>query len=229
MAKLQNSFPKNNKTSHLIPEIENIIDHPTFKIRLIHYSDSIAELNFDLITDKRAIERITSAKSTKRKLEIYYTQVLWNSFDLNSFINYHSTGKPTLGSGFISISHSKNLVAICYSKDFDIGIDLEYFSEKLSRIKDRFINPSELSIINSSSIKDLALLWSCKEAAYKYLNLEAVFFKDCLILKEKSDNQGLIQIRHPKYTGELFLSFIVLDLHETVLTIVSSNKQVISL
>lgn len=229
MAKLQNSFPKNNKTSHLIPEIENIIEYPSFKIRLIHYSDTLKDINLDSIVDNRAIERINNAKSTKRKLEIYYTQLLWQSFKLNSLINYHTSGKPTIGDGFISISHSQNLVAICYSKEFDIGIDLEYFSEKLARIKERFINPLELQIINSSSINDLALLWSCKEAAYKYLDLEAVFFKDCLILKEKSDNQGFIQVYHPKYSGVLYLKYIVLDLHQTVLTIVSSNKQVISL
>ncbi|MCD7971207.1 MAG: 4'-phosphopantetheinyl transferase superfamily protein [Candidatus Azobacteroides sp.] len=100
-------------------------------------------------------------------------------------IHYHSTGKPYIQdmSHYISISHSKNYIAVIISSHKPVGIDIEYISERVLTIKKRFLSEEELNWIDRK--KELIypiISWSAKESMFKILEEENVVFKKDLHL-----------------------------------------------
>ncbi len=85
-------------------------------------------------------------------------------------VAYHSNGQPyIIGSDLhLSISHTKNYVAVAMAP-FKVGIDIEYTSDRVLRITEKFLNASELNQLSTHQAPtSLALLyWCCKEAFYK--------------------------------------------------------------
>lgn len=108
---------------------------------------------------------------------------------------YDNFGKPMIyGSslGQISISHCTAWVVVAFHPLKSIGIDIEKISERVMRIKDRFLSPSELvgldqvvGQINPISNRDQAhfrqekttLAWCIKEAVYKWYGKGEVDFR----------------------------------------------------
>lgn len=91
-----------------------------------------------------------------------------------------TTGKPYREgcNKFISLSHSKNLVAAMIS-DKRVGLDIQKEEKKIARIQHKFISEAE-----SASLPDAELLpyyhvfWGAKEGMYKAYGLKELEFKD---------------------------------------------------
>ena len=87
-------------------------------------------------------------------------------------ITHEESGKPVLDGWHISISHTKGYAAVLLSKSHEVGIDIEYVSERVKRIADRFLRPDE----QAENTIDLLLHWCAKEAIYKlYSELDLKF------------------------------------------------------
>jgi len=85
-------------------------------------------------------------------------------------VSYRDNGAPYLPeSAFhISISHTKGFAAVLLSPDRPVGIDIEYCSERVRRIKSRFLNENELNLLGKNpATNDLLVCWSAKETAFK--------------------------------------------------------------
>ena len=157
---------------------------------------------------------LSKYKTEKRKREFLSSRLLLNEIQLNKQITYNKYGAPEIKNGnYISISHSKNLVAIVASKK-KVGLDIEQISEKPLRLSSKFI--SKDSCINLSEEK-ATLIWCCKEAVFKWhqkgnvdfindirLNqfelkekgeIECCFHEEILILKyHKINNHYLVYV-----------------------------------
>lgn len=124
-----------------------------------------------LYLDEHDIETVEKFKNHQRKLEwLSVRTLLKNMLGGDSKIVYGPERKPYLknNSHNISISHSKNLTAILISKKKRVGLDLEFMSDKILRIADKFLRPEELeSIDEEQKIYHLYLHWCAKEALYK--------------------------------------------------------------
>ena len=84
---------------------------------------------------------------------------------INYSISYNAFGAPELNnSSYISISHSKELVAIIISKQ-QVGIDIEEISEKALRVSSKFVSTNNLT---SLTAEKATLIWCCKEAVFKW-------------------------------------------------------------
>lgn len=91
-------------------------------------------------------------------------------------IQMYRERKPYLYNGpEISFSHSEDMVALMLSS-FKSGIDIQVVNEKLERIAPKFVNPSDLKAIPfSNSLQQLCVIWSIKEAVFKYYTTELPF------------------------------------------------------
>ena len=74
----------------------------------------------------------------------------------------------------LSITHSKGLAAALISPSH-CGIDIQYASEKLPRVKKRFCTPDEEQLLQDalpqlSVLSQLTVLWAAKEAVKKMLS-----------------------------------------------------------
>lgn len=95
-------------------------------------------------------------------------------------ILYHDSGKPFLEdkSYQISISHTKNRVAVILGKEGKVSIDIEHVAPRVQRIRGKFMTEEEESNISRiNELNHLLLHWSAKESLYKYLENSELDFR----------------------------------------------------
>lgn len=130
-------------------------------------------------------------------------------------ILYNEQGAPSLPDyeGLnISISHTKEYVAIALSEKSKVGIDVEYIEHdatdndgkppRVVRVKDRFVRSDEFADNHISML----LHWSAKETVFKVLGREKVNFINDLKVSPFDDTvyEGTFELedlkRHDTYT-----------------------------
>ena len=132
-------------------------------------------------------------KTEKRKKDFLVSRLLLNELEPNQQITYNSNGAPEISNGkHISISHSKNLVAIIIS-DKKVGLDIEQISEKALRLAAKFISAKNQSNLTKEKA---TLIWCCKEAIFKWHQKGGVdFIKDIIIPEFTPKGKGTITIQ----------------------------------
>ena len=157
-----------------------------------------------------------------RKIEWLSIRSLLLDMGLDSDIVYDEHGKPLLkkNSDHLSISHSQQHIAVSIHRKEPHGIDLQYITSKIIRIKHKFLNENELNMINQSEDpRLLTALWSMKEALFKSYGKKDIFLKKHIAISELSFGedsfkaQGLIhgigkEIRH-QMKAELIDDYIL--------------------
>ena len=129
----------------------------------------------------------------------YLLQYLFPDFPYSEII-IADTRKPYLPNEqyHFSISHCGNYAAAIVSSDNRVGIDIEIPTEKVQRIAHKFIHENEMqsmdeSIVNCqlSIVNFQTILWSSKEAIFKWYSFGGVDFKEHMQLNgiiEKQNN-----------------------------------------
>jgi phosphopantetheinyl transferase len=83
-----------------------------------------------------------------------------------------------------SISHCGNYAAVLVSSNKRVGVDVELITPRVERIKHKFLHTDEVRFVNSRSTSQqlnlLTLLWSAKEAMYKWYGLGEVDFSEMM-------------------------------------------------
>jgi phosphopantetheinyl transferase len=113
----------------------------------------------------------------------YMLRYLFPDFPFE-LIRIADTLKPFLQNDayHFSISHCGDYAAAIVSRDKRVGIDIELFADKITRVKNKFVNTIEAGIIDRFTLEQgelakLTLLWSCKEAMFKWYGKGQVDFK----------------------------------------------------
>ena len=164
--------------------IEDIEQSEDITIKMLHYTSS-AHADIDLsIFNSQEQAKYNGYKSIKRQLEFFYTRILWNAFHHPDNILYRTTGKPTISKGYLSISHSNQAIVIAYSPVQELGVDIEPVSEKIKRVRHKFMHPDE----TFETLEDLTKAWCIKEAVYKLMDMDDVFFMDNIYLESVTTN-----------------------------------------
>ena len=58
------------------------------------------------------------------------------------------------------------------------GVDIETKRKQILKIKDKFLNQTDINNISIESISDITLIWTLKEAIYKLCQYPGIDFKD---------------------------------------------------
>ena len=150
--------------------------------------------------------------SEKRKKEHLASRLLVNEIHPTDTIIYNEFGAPELDNGkYISISHSKQLVAVIVSEK-KTGIDIEKISEKTLRLSTKFV--SEKNLIRLSKEKS-TLIWCIKEAIYKWHQEGGVdFIKDIIIPEFTETEHVSVTVFFNK--KELILNYLKINDHYLV-------------
>jgi phosphopantetheinyl transferase (holo-ACP synthase) len=168
--------------------IKTIYNKHNILTKFLDYKDvsiDCIDLNFLNAKDQ---DTFHSFKSDKRKLEFFHLRVLWESFNINESIFYKPSGKPFLKEGFLSMTHSHEKVVIAYSSKKNVGVDIEMISDKIEKVKHKFLHPND----NYESLHDLTQLWTIKEAVYKLFDGDNLFFMDNVEVKNIANLQAEI-------------------------------------
>lgn len=125
-------------------------------------------------------------------LEYLSVRTLAKLMDIDPLaIDHLPSGKPFLKNGTtqISISHTKGYAAILLSEQPHIGTDIEYRSDRILKVRSKFMHPDEEKNIAGQPTEEstsLLLHWSAKESLYKAMAEEGVdFIKELRIINFK--------------------------------------------
>lgn len=99
-----------------------------------------------------------------------------------------------------SISHCADFAAAIVSEDTLAGIDVELIQPKIECIKHKFLSEKEQKMLPVLNDQMLTLLWSCKEAVYKWHGKGGVDFKSHIVIKNITINttDGMVECRFMK-------------------------------
>lgn len=99
----------------------------------------------------------------------FLLQYLYPDFPYD-LIRIADTRKPYLPSEqyHFSISHCGDYAAAVVSRDKRVGVDIEIPVEKIRRIGRKFLSNAEIDAFEDIDIDQLTVLWSAKEAVYKW-------------------------------------------------------------
>jgi phosphopantetheinyl transferase len=111
-----------------------------------------------------------------------------------------------------SISHCGDYAAAIVSSDQRVGIDIEIPSPKVERIKHKFLNKAEVSKFEIRNTKSedpnsnvLTLLWSAKEAVFKWYGAGNVDFRHHIQLQKTNLVDETIQCFFAKTNERLVI------------------------
>jgi phosphopantetheinyl transferase len=128
-----------------------------------HYDHEIENISNEVRKKERIISRFLLETLVGKKVEVKYAD----------------SGKPFCDGMHFSISHTKNFVAVIVSNK-PVGVDIEYKSDRIFRITEKFMHPDELKTLSECSEKQkFALLcWCAKETVYKIIQENGVDFAE---------------------------------------------------
>jgi phosphopantetheinyl transferase len=126
----------------------------------------------------------------------YLLRYLFPAFPLE-LIKVADTRKPYLEDEafHFSISHCSDFAAAIVSRNKRVGVDIEVPTAKVDRIKNKFLHADELAFVDGHGqvndhrgvnggdgqpVKQLTLLWSVKEAVFKWWSYGSVDFSEMI-------------------------------------------------
>lgn len=135
------------------------------------------------LSDTRVQEELDRLRAPSRKLEYLAVRVLLKALCGKEVrIGHEPSGKPFLreDSRRISISHTRNYVAVGLHATASPGIDIEWYGERVRKVVSRFVRDDEMpdreNMEPQEELYQLLLHWSAKETMFKMLDCAEVDF-----------------------------------------------------
>lgn len=141
----------------------------------------------------------------------YLLQHLVPRFPL-PLIRIADSRKPFLeGAGFdFSVSHWGRFAGALIGEGLRVGLDLEGVGEKVDRIRGKFVSPDDEAVLRPLGLggsASAALVWSGKEALFKWYGLGGVDFRRDLRLLAVGRQDGALtcsyEVGFKSYAGRL--------------------------
>ena len=161
----------------------------TIKLGMWVIEEDIDELLYIAKNKNINIKDIPEVKNQSKIKQWLATRLLLNNYFTDVMIVYNEKGKPFLSNGWnISISHSGDYVVSLLNEKNNCGIDIEKISNKIEKIKHKFLNESDLKKITTE--QDLTIYWSAKETLYKFYGKKEVLFIENLFIEDFSSSKN---------------------------------------
>lgn len=142
--------------------------------------ESLSELQSQLSNISLSDSRYQKFTNEVRKQEYLCVRLLLKELlGEEKSITYNPEGKPSLSDNSyqISISHTTNYVAVIIHPTQAVGIDIEKRSNRVLKLKEKFMSSAELKAIDTTQAVEHTLLhWSAKETLFKILPEKEIDF-----------------------------------------------------
>lgn len=183
------------------PEIvHSSLENTAFSLALWTPTESDEELlqQWELLATG---EQMPPLKASHRRREWLATRLLLHNQGLGR-PGVLANGKPVLSQGALSISHCKNSVAVV-SSDVTIGLDIQEPTEQIFTIRSKFCSSGEWSWLESHAevVRALTLVWSAKEAIFKYWGEQVDFAAHIEVMPFQCDD-SVLDARYSGVHGE---------------------------
>lgn len=176
----------------------------------------ISESEEELLSQKPFLQQyvveMENMKSSARRLEYLVTRaLLYDAVGEAGRIFHYPTGKPYLQDGRnISISHTKGYAAIAVSKEYNVALDMEYVSDRVCRVADKFLRSDE----NAETTLQKLLVWCAKETLYKLHSEDNLTFHEMRVEnvpEVKEHDFGELYIENIRRNRQVKVTFLVTE------------------
>lgn len=163
---------------YLTKELEN-----EATIYVWHITETEEELLANTQVPDDELEELQFFKNEARRKERLATRALLNTIfdDERVYLGHHDNGRPYLQNMAteISISHTKDYVAIIVHKSEDQGIDIECLDRDFSAVEKKALSEDEIDDLSDRKRSlQLAIYWCAKEAIFKRMSISGVDFAE---------------------------------------------------
>lgn len=208
-----------------IPEISDNTDE--YVLGLWKMTDSVSSLfssHPELIACSSSMSEL---KSEVKRLEYISVRALLLDMKGNLLeIKHNESGKPFLSDGDdnISISHTCGYAAVILSEKYNVAVDIEYISDRICRVADRFLRADE----RADSVIQKIISWCAKETLYKLHSADKLGFQDMRIVEVETVNgvvpsSGTFYAENLKRSTRVLMSYIVTDMFVITFAVEKSN------
>lgn len=158
------------------------------RLAIWQMTESVAQLPVPQYLD---LSGVHSEKRIREELVIcQLLQSLTSRNDLK--INHEPSGKPVVDGYQISLSHTRGWAAMVLAEDDgvvrSVGVDIEYYSDRVNKVADRFIRPDE----QNDSLPYRLINWSAKETVYKLFSEEDLQYFDMRLHPFQPQPEGVV-------------------------------------
>lgn len=112
-------------------------------------------------------------------------------------IDHQTSGKPLLPGFEVSISHTRGWAVMLLSENRPVGIDIEFFSDRVNRVVSRFIRADE----QNDGVERRLINWSAKETVYKLLSDEDLQHFEMRLAPFTQQEEGNLKVEDLKQGG----------------------------
>lgn len=145
---------------------------------------SIEEIAEDVSLGLWKIER-NETLSTREKEHLAVRSLLSRMTGMEEPKLCHApSGKPHMDMYNVSISHTRGYAAIILSRNRLVGVDIEYMSERVNRIAERFMRNDEKYHDTCSRL----IVWCAKETVYKLCSEDNLTYNQMRVTLEDGNN-----------------------------------------
>lgn len=169
-----------------MPFLSHISTPTGATVALWHLTEGEAALAA-LLSPEALLQLSGETLSPKRFCERAATRLLLDSLEATrgAVVAHTAEGQPYLPDrpGHLSISHTRQWVAVAWHPDLPVGIDIERLGSQVERVAARVLTEAELNAHNDSAQTHrlwLHLCWSAKEALFKAIPEAEIDFREHL-------------------------------------------------
>jgi phosphopantetheinyl transferase len=150
----------------------------------------------------------STKKSGSKRLQYMASRLILkeldSDFDYNN-CNDWMLNKPFYidNSYYFNISHSGIFVVAILSKEMNVGIDVQQYTDRINTIRFKFLNREEIELLakfNRNEQCDISLLfWTVKESILKYIGNSAFDYLNDITIHEynpNSNNSVFVKVRN---------------------------------
>lgn len=177
-----------------MPLIRNHYDS-TSRLALWSLTEPMSFFEEKVVLSEFDKQHIRTIKSESRKKEWLAVRMLLH--EVLGFwpqITYTENGRPLLQNHtrHLSISHTRSMVGILLSKNYNVGLDIEDSSRNVEKVATRFLSEKELNYVSHlNMVNGRILFWCAKESVFKAVNEPNVLFSKQIHIGEIEDQKRM--------------------------------------
>lgn len=150
-------------------------------------TETADELSLLVPGEQACYARETFASEKRRAEWLAVRAIVAQQFGDKARVVYDVAGKPSIEdvAGYISVSHTKGYAVVAFSRECEVGVDVELVSRDVLPVAGRFMPAESLDVFPSVERNRVALLnWCAKEALFKITGDLGGNFKDNISVGE---------------------------------------------
>ena len=150
-------------------------------------TETADELSLLVPGEQACYAREGFASEIRRAEWLAVRAIVARQFGDKARVVYDVAGKPSIEgvAGYISVSHTKGYAVVAFSRECEVGVDVELVSRDVLPVAGRFMPAESLDVFPSVERNKVALLnWCAKEALFKITGDLGGNFKDNISVGE---------------------------------------------